>query len=72
MMYDVRINYIHFCSGTMIIGWSANIGFGQLTIYRVDFDEGEKFEFDTECLSNEFRDEVLSKVAEYLINNSID
>lgn len=67
--YDVSINYIHFCNNVVVIGWSANIGFGQLTIYRSN-EDNDKFYFDTECLSDDFRDEVLSKVGEYLITNS--
>lgn len=67
--YNVEINYIHFHNEVVIIGWSANIGFGQLTIYRSNEDE-DKFYFDTECLSDDFRNEVLSKVGEYLITHS--
>lgn len=67
--YDISINYIDFCENVVIIGWSANIGFGQLTIYRSN-EDNDKFYFDTECLSDDFRDEVLSKVEQYLIANS--
>lgn len=72
MKYDVSINYIWFDKDVMTIGWSANIGFGQLTVYRIDKSTkeyiDESFAFDTECLSDEFRDEVLSKVPEYLVS----
>lgn len=60
----IKINYIDFKEDKIIIGWSAsNIGFGQLTIYKRADDE---FDFDTECMSNEFRDRVLDEMVKYL------
>lgn len=69
MKYNIRINYITFSGGAMYIGWSAkNIGFGVLSIYT-DSKDGTKFDFDTECMSDEFRDQVLEGAIKYMVTN---
>lgn len=55
----------------MIIGWSAkDIGFGQLTVYIGKDEDVGKFVFDTECMSNDFRDQVLKEAIDYIISNN--
>ena len=66
MKYDIKINYVHFESCAMIVGWSAkNIGFGQLTVYNNGKDD--QFIIDTETMSNEFRDQVLEEMIKFLV-----
>lgn len=43
----------------VVISWSANIGFGELTLYRRHGED--KWEADTECMSKEFARMVLNK-----------
>jgi hypothetical protein len=54
---DVFIN--DKCQG-MVIQWSANIGFGELTLY-VDKDNG-KVCVDSECMSKDFVKKVLCEL----------
>ena len=66
--YEIEINYIHFETSVMIIGWSAKgIGFGQLTVYNDDKDD--KFIIDTECMSDAFRDQVLEEAIEFIVKS---
>lgn len=70
--YKISINYVHFNIDAMIIGWSSIHGFGQLTVYytgnhSLDLDK-ETYEFDTECMSNEFCKQVLNMASRYLAN----
>lgn len=45
----------------IVLSWSANIGFGELTIYR-DKEGGDgKWHADTECLGEDFVRMVLNK-----------
>ena len=69
--YSIKINYIHMDENFIVIGWSAkDIGFGELTIYRItDIKEKESFVFDTECMSDSFRDAVLKEAFIYMISN---
>lgn len=60
----LEINYVNFLQDRIEIGWIANIGFGVLTIHKVD----DRFEVDTECLGSNFYSEVLEKFKEYLQN----
>ena len=63
--YEIEIQYVFFNKGFIEIGWIAkNIGFGQLTIYKVE--QANKYVFDTEEMSQEFVDAVLSKVFPYI------
>ena len=43
----------------VILSWSANIGFGELTIYKRNADE--KWHVDTECMGKDFAQMVLNK-----------
>lgn len=64
---NIRINYVHFGEHAIIIGWSANVGFGQLTAYT---DENqEKYCVDTEGMSEKFIKEVWEKALIYMLNN---
>lgn len=69
--YSIKINYIHMDENFIVIGWSAkDIGFGELTIYRItDIKEKESSVFDTECMSDSFRDAVLKEAFIYMISN---
>jgi len=58
----LEINYVNFLSNKIEIGWSADIGFGILTVHKVD----DHFEIETECLGAEFCKRVLNKFIEYL------
>lgn len=63
--YNVEIEYVFFNKGFIEIGWIAeNIGFGQLTIHKVE--QENKYVFDTEGMSQEFVDAVLNKVFIYI------
>ena len=55
---DVRI-LSETCEG-FIIGWSANIGFGELVFYKED----GKWYADTECMSKDFCKLVFDKFLE--------
>lgn len=67
--YEIEINYIHFETSAMIIGWSAKgIGFGQLTVYNNGKDD--QFVIDTECMSNAFRDQVLEKAIKFIVKSN--
>ena len=65
--YDIEINYVHFNTNCAYIGWSANIGFGVLTIHK-DSDD-KPFEVETECLGDNFYKQVLDKFKEYLLKD---
>lgn len=65
--YDIEIDYVHFNRDCVSIGWSANIGFGVLTIYQDDDDK--PFEVDTEHLGDNFYKQVLDKFKEYLLKD---
>ena len=65
--YNIEINYVHFNTNCVYIGWSANIGFGVLTIHQDNDDE--PFEIETECLGEEFYKQVLDKFKEYLLKD---
>lgn len=58
----LEINYVNFLQDRIEIGWSADIGFGVLTINKVD----NYFEVETECLGSDFYNKVLEKFKEYL------
>lgn len=58
----LEINYVNFLQDRIEIGWSADIGFGVLTINKVD----NHFEVETECLGSGFYNKVLEKFKEYL------
>lgn len=64
--YEIEINYVHMDCDCMVVGWSANVGFGQLTMYK----HGDNFEVETECMGKEFYRQVLEKLVEYMMNNS--
>lgn len=70
MNYDIKIDYVNFFDDVLVIGWSANMGFGQLTVYKVIDYDSESFVFDTENMSDEFRNQILEKTVEYLIKNA--
>lgn len=63
---DIKIDYIKINENIVLIGWSANIGFGVLTIHYVN----NNFEVETEGLGEEFYKDVLQKAQEYLLINS--
>lgn len=63
---DIKIDYINTVANTILIGWSANIGFGILTIHYIN----GFFEIETEGLGEEFYKDVLQKAQEYLLINS--
>lgn len=65
--YNIEINYVHFNTNCVYIGWSANIGFGVLTIHQDNDDE--PFEIETECLGEDFYKQVLDKFKEYLLKD---
>lgn len=65
--YNIEINYVHFNTNCVCIGWSANIGFGVLTIHQ-DKDD-EPFEIETECLGEDFYKQVLDKFKDYLLKD---
>jgi hypothetical protein len=58
----LEINYVNFLQDRIEIGWLADIGFGVLTINKVD----NHFEVETECLGSNFYNKVLEKFKEYL------
>ena len=58
----LEINYVNFLQDRIEIGWLADIGFGVLTINKVD----NHFEVETECLGSDFYNKVLEKFKEYL------
>ena len=64
--YKIKIDYIHPMDDLIFIGWSANVGFGVLTIER----KGETFEVETETMGEEFYKQVLEKAKEYILKNS--
>ena len=51
----------------VIISWSANIGFGQLTIYK----DGEKWKADTECMCSKEDKEFIHMVMNKWIDDMI-
>ena len=63
---DIKIDYIKINENIILIGWSANIGFGVLTIHHIN----NNFEVETEGLGEEFYKDILQKVQEYLLINS--
>lgn len=65
--YNIKINYVHFNTDCVCIGWSANIGFGVLTIHQDNDDK--PFEVETECLGDNFYKQVLDKFKEYLLKD---
>lgn len=64
--YKIKINYIHPMDDLIYIGWSANVGFGVLTIEQ----KGDTFEVETETMGEEFYKQVLDKAKEYLFEHS--
>lgn len=48
----------------MIIDWTATVGWGQLTIIK---NENGYYEFDTECMSNAFVEEVLEEYKNFIL-----
>lgn len=82
-MENLDINYIKFFENTMIIGWTASIGFGELTVNRIEsnyqeIEEGnflyhtwdENFEIQTENLGEDFYHQVMNAAIQYIFNNS--
>ena len=65
--YNIKINYVHFNINCVYIGWSANIGFGVLTIHQDNDDK--PFEVEIECLGDNFYKQVLDKFKEYLLKD---
>ena len=55
---DLEITSVRMYDCTMIIDWSANIGFGQYTIYR---DDNGVLCAETECLDTN-QDRTFSKM----------
>ncbi len=64
--YEIKINYIHPMDDLICIGWSANFGFGVLTIEQ----KGNTFEVETETMSEEFYKQLLDKAKEYIFEHS--
>lgn len=64
--YKIKINYVRPIADTIFIGWSANVGFGVLTINIC----GETFEIETETMGEEFYKQVLAKAKEYILEHS--
>ncbi len=64
--YKIKINYIHPMDDLIYIGWSANVGFGVLTIEQ----KGNTFEVETETMGEEFYKQVLDKAKEYIFKHS--
>lgn len=64
--YEIEISYVHAEKDTIFIGWTANIGFGVLTIEQC----GQIFEIETETLGEEFYKQVLDKAKEYILEHS--
>lgn len=48
----------------MVIDWTATVGWGQLTIIK---NENGYYEFDTECMSNAFVEEVLEEYKNFIL-----
>jgi len=65
--YEIEIDYVHFNKDNICIGWSANIGFGVLTINQ----NNNTFAIETECLGQNFYEQVMQKFQEYILNHSI-
>ena len=64
-MYEIEIQDVRFFTNAMIIDWVCNnIGWGELTI--VKNEEEDKYEIDSECMSDEFVKEVLLKTIDYI------
>ena len=64
-MYEIEIQDVRFFTNAMIIDWICNnIGWGQVTI--VKNEEEDKYEIDSECMSDEFVKEVLLKTIDYI------
>ena len=64
-MYEIEIQDVRFFTNAMIIDWICNnIGWGELTI--VKNEEEDKYEIDSECMSDEFVKEVLLKTIDYI------
>lgn len=62
---NLEIESVHLGKGTqaIIIDWSANIGFGQLAIFK---NEDGEWEVDSECMGEEFVKLVINKWIESL------
>lgn len=68
---NLRIDYINFDKDVMLIGWSANIGFGVLTINWQEKKDYCNYHFaiETECLGEDFYKQVMDKAFEYMLNS---
>lgn len=75
---NLVINSVDIGNKRIVISWSADIGFGQLTIATNnakdnllgELAEKEEYLIDTECLGKDFYEKVLNKAMIYLIENS--
>lgn len=60
---NLTINDVRFFSNRdskeVVFSWDANIGFGELTFYKMNTDD--KWHADTECMGKEFAQMVLNK-----------
>lgn len=64
--YQVSINYIEPIKDGFIIGWSANVGFGQLTVHGHETDNDYSIEVESERMSNNENKEFIRQVFEAL------
>ena len=58
---DLRVVGVVVGHNYIILSWSANIGFGELTLYK---DDEEGWVADTECMGEDFVKRVLSAWAD--------
>lgn len=66
-MNNIKINYMYPIEDGFVIGWSANIGFGCLTVHA---DDKGHIEIESECLSDNDDKRFVSKVFEALVNKA--
>ena len=52
----------------VVIQWSANVGWGELTISHY---ENGSIEIDSECMSKEFVSQVLSAYTQYILDKGV-
>ena len=65
---NIQIRFVEFIDDEMMIGWSSNIGFGQLMVSKSKTREN-KYYFATECLGLNYANEILKAAVKYLIDN---
>lgn len=64
--YNINISYVAIHEDIIFIGWSADVGFGVLTIIKVE----DGFKVETECMGKEFYRQVLDKAKEFIFDFS--